>query len=269
MHTLRWIASVLFLATMAAQETPPADGDTDQQADTRSGRPVETRDASLNPKKFAKNFFSDQKMIWTYPAKVATGHHLVETALVLGGTAAIVAAADPPTARYFRRHEGTFSPFNDALSEHRTTSATLIAPFALIASGYIKKDSYMAKTGILAAEAWVDVDIIGEVMRNVVRRKRPLDIPSDGNFSATWFKAKGSPLQTAGSFPSGHTAWGFAVATVIARRYPHHKWVGILAYGLASIDGISRITSSNHFTSDTIFGAVLGYTTGRFVVLRQ
>jgi membrane-associated phospholipid phosphatase len=92
-------------------------------------------------------------------------------------------------------------------------------------------------------------------MRNVVRRKRPVDIPPDGNFSATWFKAKGTPFQAKG--------------TVIARRYPQHKWVAVLAYGLASIDGISRITSSNHFASDTIFGGVLGYSIGRFVVLRQ
>src|SRR5436309_1205516 len=55
--------------------------------------PAEDRDVSLNPKKFARNFFSDQKMIWTFPAKVATGHHLVSTAAVLGATAAIVAGA--------------------------------------------------------------------------------------------------------------------------------------------------------------------------------
>jgi membrane-associated phospholipid phosphatase len=193
----------------------------------------------------------------------------VSTALVLGGTAAIAAAVDPVEGRYFRKHGSTFDPFNDALSEHRTTSATLIAPAGLYIAGLIKRDSYLAKTGILAAEAWVDVDILGEVMRNAVRRKRPLDIPPDGNFSATWFKAKGSPMQTAGSFPSGHTAWGFAVATVIARRYPQHKWVAIVAYSLAAIDGISRITSSNHFASDTIFGGVLGYTVGRFVVVRR
>src|SRR5262249_55918111 len=142
-------------------------------------------------------------------------------------------------------------------------------PAGLYVAGLIKKDSYLAKTGILAAGAWGDVDIIGEVTPNILRRPRPVDIPPDGNFSATWVKGEGGPAANPRSFPVGAAAWGFAVATVIARRYGHHKWVPILAYGLASIDGISRITSSNHFLSDTLFGAVLGYTTGRYVVLRQ
>ncbi len=267
MQRQHWLLLLVFTGALAAQDQPSQQA-TPPPPDLATP-PRDTRDVSLNPKKFARNFFSDQKMIWTFPAKVATGHHLVDTAVVLGATAAIAAAADPPSARYFRRHGDTYQPFNDFLSEHRTTSATLIAPAGLYLAGLIKKDSYLAHTGILAAEAWVDVDIVGEVMRNAIRRKRPVDIPPDGNFSATWFHAHGTPFQTEGSFPSGHTAWGFAVATVIARRYPHHKWVAAVAYALAAIDGISRITSSNHFASDTIFGGVLGYSIGRFVVLRQ
>jgi len=74
---------------------------------------------------------------------------------------------------------------------------------------------------------------------------------------------------SSGSFPSGRTGWAFAVAAVIARRYPDHKWVRFLAYGLAMADLASRVTSSNHFLGDAVFGAALGYATGRFVILRQ
>jgi membrane-associated phospholipid phosphatase len=91
----------------------------------------------------------------------------------------------------------------------------------------------------------------------------------NGDYRNTWFKTGANPLKFAGSFPSGHTGWAFAVSTVIARRCPQHKWVRVVAYGLAFADLASRITSSNHFFGDAVFGGVLGYATGRFVVLRQ
>jgi len=228
-----------------------------------------SRDVSFTIPSFARNFFSDQKRIWTFPAKVVTGHHLVPVLAVSGITAALVVGLDPTEGRYFRTHASTFSGFNDTFSEHRTTAATLLIPASLCGVGLITRHSYLAHTGLLALEAWVDVDITAEVMRNIADRRRPLDIPLNGNYSNTWFKTASSPLHADGSFPSGHTGWGFAVATTIARRYPQHKWVRFLAYGLASVDLASRLTSSNHFASDAVLGGILGYSIGRFVVLRQ
>ena len=58
----------------------------------------------------------------------------------------------------------------------------------------------------------------------------------------------------------------FAVASVTSRRYPRHRWVPYVAYGLAGVVSFSRITTSSHFLSDVFFGAALGYTVGRFTV---
>jgi hypothetical protein len=278
---------VLICGTLAAQTQPMAEqtplGDTPSSPQTNpqaaapaasTGTPANVsthpdRDVSVQPKKFARNFFSDQKMIWTFPTTVTTRKRLIPTATILGATAAMAAWLDPVEGRYFRQHD-VFKGLNDVMSEHRTTAASLLIPASFYGAGLIKKDKYLAHTGLLAAEAWVNVDILGEVMRNATRRKRPLDIAPDGNFSATWYKAGGNPLKTSGSFPSGHTAWSFAVATVVARRYgSKHKWVPVVAYGLASLDALTRIASSNHFASDAVFGAVIGYSTTRFVVLRH
>jgi len=262
----------LSLCAQDQSSTPPPPA-TDQSASTQPTPQAPSdqteRDVSINPKHFARNFFSDQKMIWTFPFKLATGHQVLPTLAVVAGTAALVAGPDPYEARYFRKHESTYHGFSNVLAEHRTTAATLLTPAAFYVTGLITKDAYTQKTGLLAIEAWVDVDIIGEVTRNIALRRRPLDIPPDGNYRNTWFKTAESPLHATGSFPSGHTAWGFAVATVIARRYPKHKWVPFVAYGLASLDALSRLTSNNHFLSDAVFGSVLGYVTGRYVVLRQ
>jgi membrane-associated phospholipid phosphatase len=229
-------------------------------------RPGE-RDVAPNTK-FATNLLSDQKMIWTFPAKLATGSHVVPTVAVLGVTAALV-PADPSVARFVRRNSTSFDDFNQALAANHTTTATLLTPAAFYVAGLVLKKPYLKRTGLLAAEAWVDTEVANVSMRSTARRLRPLDVPAGGSFSDTWFKTTGSPFGASGSFPSGHTAWAFAVATVVARRHSNHKWVPIVAYALASLDGVSRITSAKHFVSDTAFGAALGYTIGRFVVLRD
>jgi membrane-associated phospholipid phosphatase len=231
--------------------------------------PPPSRDVRFTIPSFARNFFSDQKKIWTFPAQVVTGHHIVPVVLISAATAALVWGVDPIEGRYFRRHASSFAPFDDTFTEHRTTAGTLLIPAGIAGAGLISRHHYLAATGLLALESWVDVDIAAEVMRNIAGRERPLDIPLNGNYSKTWFKTASSPLNADGSFPSGHTAWGFAVASTISRRYPQHKWVRDLSYGLAFVDFTSRIMDSKHFASDAVFGAVLGYAVGRFVVLRQ
>jgi hypothetical protein len=73
------------------------------------------RDVSINPFKFARNFFSDQKKIYyAFPTSLARGRHLVPVAAVLGTSAALALAVDPTEARYFRRHEATFEGFNNS-----------------------------------------------------------------------------------------------------------------------------------------------------------
>jgi membrane-associated phospholipid phosphatase len=229
---------------------------------------TEERQVSLNVKKFASNFFSDQKMIWTFPAKLATGTGLIPAFAIAGTTASLV-PLDPPTARFVRRNSKSFDRFNRVFSENHTTYATLLTPAAFYAAGLITRDSYLKRTGLLAAEAWVDADLTNIAFRSATRRLRPLDVPPGGDLRDTWFKTSGNPLKSAGSFPSGHTAWFFAVATVVARRHSSRRWVPFVAYGVATVASFSRITSSNHFVSDNVFGAALGYSIGRFVVLRE
>ena len=107
------------------------------------------------------------------------------------------------------------------------------------------------------------------VFKDVDRRERPAAIGTSGNYSDTWFDSHGSLLRGNGSFPSGHTIAAFSVATVVARRYPHHRWLPFVAYGLASVVAFSRVSLSAHFVSDVFFGGALGYSISRFAVLRQ
>jgi membrane-associated phospholipid phosphatase len=66
------------------------------------------------------------------------------------------------------------------------------------------------------------------------------------------------------SFPSGHASNAFALATVAER---HYGWkVGVAAYGVAGLVGLSRLQQNAHFLSDVISGATLGFIVGRTVV---
>jgi membrane-associated phospholipid phosphatase len=61
------------------------------------------------------------------------------------------------------------------------------------------------------------------------------------------------------SFPSGHTAQAFAMATVIHLEYGKgHPWVSALAYTTASSVGLMRIMNNKHWASDVLAGAGVG-----------
>ncbi len=58
----------------------------------------------------------------------------------------------------------------------------------------------------------------------------------------------------------------FSLATTVAGFYPDKKWVGIVSYSLATMTSLGRVVSKEHWVSDVIVGAALGYFIGRGVV---
>lgn len=84
-------------------------------------------------------------------------------------------------------------------------------------------------------------------LKNAFRRRRPYDRSE----SLTSF------IQPADrySLPSGHTAAGFLMATLIASFYPQYA---AAAYGWALAVSASRILLGVHFFTDIVIGAGLG-----------
>lgn len=89
-------------------------------------------------------------------------------------------------------------------------------------------------------------------VKYLVKRNRPMSA------------SNGGPHADPYSFPSGHTTVAFAWATVVASEYGGAAKP--LAYTAATLTGWSRINDNVHWTSDVLFGALVGYTAGRFVV---
>lgn len=63
------------------------------------------------------------------------------------------------------------------------------------------------------------------------------------------------------SFPSMHTAIAFAAVAVLDREYPMFKWFWVL---FACMVAFSRLYIQAHYLSDTIAGALVGFSVGHW-----
>jgi undecaprenyl-diphosphatase len=90
------------------------------------------------------------------------------------------------------------------------------------------------------------------VLKRRFRRRRPCDLAPHPVFQVR--------PPDAFSFPSGHTMNAFAIASVLALRFPP---LATALYLLAGCVGTSRVVLGLHFASDVAAGAVLGALIGR------
>lgn len=229
-------------------------------ADSPSNREVSWRS-------LPKDFLHDQKGIWLlFPVQLAKGHYWLPTLAIAGGTAGLI-VADPHVMPYFRTHSRNLDDVNDTFDAPITSAEIIALPVSLMVAGYARHDPYQVGTALLAGEAYADSAVVDLAIKAITRRKRPSDVPDGIPFNDTFFNGGKSPFKGS-SFPSGHAAGAFAVATVVATRYHNHRWVPWAVYGFATAISFSRVTTSAHFPSDVFLGAALGYTITRYEVLR-
>lgn len=209
----------------------------------------------------------DQKDLWSFPIKVVQGHHLLPTAIVLGGTAGLI-YADPHAVPYFRTHQKNWDDVNDVFDPMIATNEVIALPAALMISGYIRHDDREVNTALLAGEAYTDSVVINLALKVVTRRERPSEVPPNGNVADTFFDSNKLPFSS--SFPSAHATAVWSVATVVAEHYRHRgkPWIPVLSYTLATAISLSRISETAHFPSDVWLGAALGYTIAKYQTLR-
>jgi membrane-associated phospholipid phosphatase len=217
-------------------------------------------------KSFLPNILRDQKDIWLSPAQLAKGHGWVPTLVMAAGTAGFI-ASDSHVMPYFRDHQSNLSDLNSTFNQWITMGEIAAVPVGLMVAGTARHDSYAKITALLAGRGYADTEVLEFAMKLVTRRERPSDVPAGQSFNHTFFKSQLVSLNGS-SFPSGHAAGAFCVATVVSTRYKNHRWVPWAMYSLATAISLSRITTLGHFPSDVFVGAAMGYTVSRFEVLR-
>jgi membrane-associated phospholipid phosphatase len=203
-----------------------------------------------------------------FPLHIAQGQHLLPTIGVVGVTGGLM-AADAHIMVHVRDNTSSFHEYDKIFSGTNTGIVTALIPATFYLYGVIGKSSYSEQTALLMGEAYLDSAIPHVAMKLVSRRLRPDAVPASSDFTDTFFKSHVSVFGKGSSFPSGHAAGIFSIATVVDERYRHHRWVPWVAYGLAAAISFSRVPTFAHFPSDVFLGAALGYTITRFDVLRD
>jgi membrane-associated phospholipid phosphatase len=155
----------------------------------------------------------------------------------------------------------------DWVQEHRTPISKNASPVltyfgngavllgiagALYAVGEINHQDGWRKTALLSVESLATASILVWGMKAVTGRARPQAGESSRSFHP--FSLKSSFW----SFPSGHAASAFAVATTIAEQTDQVA-VDVLVYSAAALVGLSRIHDDKHWASDVFIGSAIGY----------
>jgi membrane-associated phospholipid phosphatase len=122
-------------------------------------------------------------------------------------------------------------------------------PVAMALAAWIKNDKNLLKDAVYVGTSVAGAFVVTYGMKYLVDRQRPYDRYPDRVHA---YSHESSP-----SFPSGHTATAFALATSLSVKYP--KWYVIAPSALwACSVGVSRMNEGVHYPSDVLAGAFVG-----------
>jgi hypothetical protein len=212
----------------------------------------------LLAKQIATDLGCQQLRIWTSPKQLGRRDVLFPVLAFAGLTAGAI-AVDSTIAHHFEQSTAA-REFRRGLNGEMTKYGIVALPFAFYGASLLKHDAYGQQTAIEAGEALLDAELLTKSLKAITGRPGPNLLAQRSGSSGPWFTGN------SGSFPSGHAAGAFAVASVFARRYQSHKWVPYLAFGMAAAIAASTVATSGHYTSDVLVGSALGFGIGQFAV---
>ena len=210
----------------------------------------------------------------TSPPKDSTkpeGLFTVSDALLFGGFlvgAAVARPLDKQIATKIREPSAQLNHFASTAAKSFNfygSPGVAIAGVAMYGVGRVAHIDRLADLGLHSTEAIVLSAGITYVIKGLVGRERPngagVNEPDDFHFG------KGFTSSTYASFPSGHATAAFAAATVVTvethQWWPKSTWfVAPIMFGTASMVGVARLYTNNHWASDVIVGAGIGTLTG-------
>ena len=180
----------------------------------------------------------------------------VHTAMLIGGAIFAAGLLDDevragvqgwrnPTSNSFARIGNTFG------------TGTLVFPALIstwVAGAALGSDDVRSAAGH-ALVAAVTGGLAATAIKYTVGRLRPNSGFDSDHYN--WFELKDS------SFPSGHTAVAFSVASSLSRDIKG-RWDDVALYGAASLTGLARMNDNKHWMSDVVGGAVVGIFAGKW-----
>jgi membrane-associated phospholipid phosphatase len=200
---------------------------------TFAAQPAIAESSDINA--FASTMLCDANATFTKPVNLAA-------LLLAGGASAILHNTDADKNINDNLHHRAFDDTTDKIFDYAGNPLTHLGATGL---WYLVSENGSTgrerATTMFSALAITDAAAFG--LKLVVNNDRP----NGDNFS----------------FPSAHTASSFCVASVLDEYYGPQ--VGIPAYLGAAMVGWRMMDSGDHWASDVLFGATLGYIVGHSV----
>lgn len=122
-------------------------------------------------------------------------------------------------------------------------------PITMALTAWAKQDKNLLQDAVYVGTSVAGAFVVTYGMKYLVDRERPYDRYPN--------RVHPYSYEESPSFPSGHTASAFALATSLCVKYP--KWYVIAPSALwACSVGVSRMNEGVHYPSDVLAGAAIG-----------
>lgn len=259
LHACFFIPTARAAAENQPAPEPPSSSRLDTPSPTvKAGEPAAPSHARITVDYFS-GFLTDTAKILASPLHADSGDWLK-----VGGVFAITGGlllADAGIRDFSQRnHSSIANMFSSAGQKLGSPLYTLPPVGAFYLYGHLRDNGKARKTSLLAVESLAITTVFTEAIKAIAQRDRPNSGASPFRWEGPHFSSKNV------SFCSGHTSSAFSIATVFAEQYKDTPYVPTIAYGLATLAGLSRIYDNKHWASDAFFGAALGYFVGKSVV---
>lgn len=203
-----------------------------------------------------KTFFVKRDLAWSAAALAGTG---------------VVSIFDKRIAHWTQTPsiQGSSSRHN-VVNDLTKINETTLTGAAILSYGVgrLVHSETMADVALHTAESTILTSAISQVIRGPLGRERPSISPND---QYKFQFGKGFTNFNNRSFPSLHSAVGFAAATAISAEVHERNpdagwWVSPIAYTVAMVPGLTRMYLNQHWASDIVSGAFVGGLIGNRVV---
>jgi membrane-associated phospholipid phosphatase len=166
------------------------------------------------------------------------------------GAILIGTLADKPVRDYLQRHRsGGKDDVARVFKDMGEPDIYAPVPLALIATGLISGDDRITRAGGRITAGLLTSGILVNLIKPIGRTRPRF---ADNAYQFT-------PLKGSYSFPSGHSAMAFALATGVSDE-AHFLPLSIGLYGAAALTGWSRMNDNRHWMTDALSGMLIGIT---------
>jgi membrane-associated phospholipid phosphatase len=254
-YLIALILSLQVALPVTAQQTNPQANPPAQAKGPDSATPNLPQSSGPGKQPVFRRFLHDEYRMWTSPFRAGNydSHTMKKYGVPFLLISGALIATDRKTADLLpnTQDQAIWSGRVSQIGASYTLAGLAGATYLI---GRATDNQRAREAGFLGLEAIAHSQLLVLGLKQITQRERPLVNDQRGGF---W---KGGD-----SFPSGHAATSFALATVFAYEYRDHIAVPVTAYSLASLVAASRMSARRHWVSDVFVGSSLGFLVGRYV----